>query len=80
MKRLVAFIDCAAVCVAMLAAVALIAFMLRGLFFELKGMIQDLHAARSDWWIAGLVLFLLLWAAFRWRQGLRALHELSPGE
>ena len=47
----------------------LVALMLRALFLQLKELVHDLYARPSDWWIAGLVIFLLLWAAFRWRAG-----------
>ncbi len=77
MKRLVVIIDCAAVSITMLFLVGLVGLMIRGLFLELKELVHDLYAARSDWWIAGILVFFLVWAAFRWRAGLKALDELN---
>ncbi len=77
MKRLVTLIDCAAICISMLFLVALVGMALRGLFLQLKDLVHEIYAARGDWWIAGLIIFCLLWAAFRWKAGLKALDDIN---
>jgi hypothetical protein len=77
MKRLLTLLDCTAISITMLFLVGLAAMALRGLFLQLRELLHDIYAARGDWWIAGLLVFCLIWTVFRWKAGLRALDDID---
>jgi hypothetical protein len=76
MKRILTLIDCTAISITMLLLCGLVGMALRGLFLQLKDAVHDIHASHSDW-VAGIIIFCLLWTAFKWKAGLRALENIN---
>jgi len=77
MKRLVAFVDLAAISIAILFLFAVIVMSIRSAAITVWQLAREMYAARHDWWLGGLIVFSLIWAAVRWKAAYRALSEFD---
>jgi hypothetical protein len=75
MKRLIAFIDLAAICIAIFFVFALLLMSIRSAAVTLWQLAHEMYVSRQDWWIGALIIFSVLWSAVRWKAAYRALDE-----
>jgi hypothetical protein len=75
LKRLLTFIDCAAILIAILFLFAVVVIGVRGAAVAIWQLAREMYAAHGDWWIVVGVLFSLVWSAIRWKAALRTLDD-----
>jgi hypothetical protein len=74
MKRLVTFIDLAAICITILFLFFVALMSIRSVAVSVWQLAREMYAARG-WWIGMLIIFSLIWSALRWKAAYRALIE-----
>ena len=77
MKRLVAFIDLAAICITIFFLFALALMSVRSIAVTVWQLTREMYTTHQDWWIAVLIVFSIIWSAIRWRAAYRALDEFK---
>ena len=77
MKRLVAFVDLAAISITILFLFAVIVMSIRSAAITVWQFTREMYAARHDWWLGALIVFSLIWSAVRWKAAYRALNEFD---
>jgi hypothetical protein len=73
-KRLVTFIDLASISIAILFLFGLVVVGIREAAIFVWQAAREMHAAHNDW-LGVIILFALVWTAFRWKAAHRALNE-----
>jgi len=77
MKRLVAFIDLAAISIATFFLFAVIVMSIRSAAVTVWQLAREMYAAHHDWWLGALIVFSLIWSAVRWKAAYRALRDFD---
>jgi hypothetical protein len=77
MKRLVAFIDLAAISIAILFIFAVVVMSVRSAAITIWQLGREMYATRHDWWLGALIVFSLIWSAVRWKAAYRALNDFE---
>jgi hypothetical protein len=75
LKRLLTFVDCAAILIAILFLFAVVVIGVRGAAVAIWQLAREMYAAHGDWWIVAGILFSLAWSAIRLKAALRTLDD-----